>query len=269
MASGSRLRRHHGRRTRREDGTYRSFPGAEAFSFPAAAPQSSHQGRRGSGSHPRRPSPRCETPHCALPSAPVAHSDPGNPSALTPRPHSAGQRLGWIHGRRGTAGDNAAMESFCALRQENLPDRRWESRDQRRLAIIIWIERTDLRRRRLGKLTPPNTRSSAPRSHSRPDVPTGESIQGGSSLLRLCGYDIYLCSIHDWLMLFIRKAIEGGIWWIPEHRRHRQATGRTPQHHRLRSLLPKSRGHRGASALLPLTFNRSKGPCGLPGAKGP
>jgi putative transposase len=50
------------------------------------------------------------------------------------------------------------MESFFALLQNNVLDRhRWQTRDQLRLAIITWIERTYHRRRRqrrLGKLTP-------------------------------------------------------------------------------------------------------------------
>ena len=61
-------------------------------------------------------------------------------------------------GRVGAAGDNAAMESFFALLQKNvLNSRRWATRDDLRLAIVIWIERTYHRRRRqrvLGKLTP-------------------------------------------------------------------------------------------------------------------
>jgi transposase InsO family protein len=61
-------------------------------------------------------------------------------------------------GRAGACGDNAAMESFFALLQKNVLDRhRWKDRDQLRLAIITWIERTYHRRRRqrrLGKLTP-------------------------------------------------------------------------------------------------------------------
>jgi len=61
-------------------------------------------------------------------------------------------------GRVSSAGDNAAMESFFALLQNNVLNRRsWETRDQLRLAIITWIERTYHRRRRqraLGKLTP-------------------------------------------------------------------------------------------------------------------
>ena len=61
-------------------------------------------------------------------------------------------------GRVGACGDNAAMESFFALLQKNVLDRqRWSTRDQLRLAIVTWIERTyhrKRRQRRLGMLTP-------------------------------------------------------------------------------------------------------------------
>ena len=61
-------------------------------------------------------------------------------------------------GRVGAAGDNAAMESFFALLQKNVLDRRtWASREDLRIAIVTWIERTYHRRRRqdaLGRLTP-------------------------------------------------------------------------------------------------------------------
>ena len=61
-------------------------------------------------------------------------------------------------GRVGAAGDNAAMESFFALLQNNVLDRRsWATRDELRIAIVTWIERTYHRRRRqqtLGRLTP-------------------------------------------------------------------------------------------------------------------
>ena len=61
-------------------------------------------------------------------------------------------------GRVGAAGDNAAMESFFALLQNNVLDRRtWSTRDQLRTAIVTWIERTYHRRRRqtaLDRLTP-------------------------------------------------------------------------------------------------------------------
>ena len=61
-------------------------------------------------------------------------------------------------GRSGTCADNAAMESFFALVQGNVFNRqRWQTREELRLAIVLWIERTYHRRRRqrgLGKLTP-------------------------------------------------------------------------------------------------------------------
>jgi putative transposase len=61
-------------------------------------------------------------------------------------------------GRVGACADNAAMESFFALLQKNvLNRRRWQTREQLRLAIVVWIERTYHRRRRqdtLGRLTP-------------------------------------------------------------------------------------------------------------------
>ncbi|MEV4314732.1 IS3 family transposase [Actinocrispum sp. NPDC049592] len=61
-------------------------------------------------------------------------------------------------GRVGAAGDNAAMESFFALLQNNVLNRRtWSTRDELRTAIVTWIERTYHRRRRqaaLGRLTP-------------------------------------------------------------------------------------------------------------------
>lgn len=62
-------------------------------------------------------------------------------------------------GQVGSAGDNAAMESFFALLQKNVLDRRrrWETRDSLRIEIVTWIERTYHQRRRqaaLGRLTP-------------------------------------------------------------------------------------------------------------------
>lgn len=61
-------------------------------------------------------------------------------------------------GRVGAAGDNAAMESFFSLLQKNVLDRRaWATREELRIAIVTWIERTSHRRRRqasLGRLTP-------------------------------------------------------------------------------------------------------------------
>src|SRR5699024_8699517 len=61
-------------------------------------------------------------------------------------------------GQVGTGADNAAMESFFALLQKNVLDRRtWITKDELRIAIVTWIERTYHRRRRqarLGRLTP-------------------------------------------------------------------------------------------------------------------
>ena len=61
-------------------------------------------------------------------------------------------------GRVGACGDNAAMESFFALLQKNVLNRQhWATREELRLAIITWIEKTYHRRRRqraLGRLTP-------------------------------------------------------------------------------------------------------------------
>ena len=61
-------------------------------------------------------------------------------------------------GRVGACGDNAPVESFFSLLQKNVPNRkRWDTRDELRIAIVTWIEATYHRRRRqrgLGKLTP-------------------------------------------------------------------------------------------------------------------
>jgi len=46
-------------------------------------------------------------------------------------------------GRVGTCADNAAMESSFALLQKNVLDRqRWATRQELRLAIVTWIEKT-------------------------------------------------------------------------------------------------------------------------------
>ena len=54
--------------------------------------------------------------------------------------------------------DNAARESFFALLQKNVLDRRrWNTREELRLAIVVWIERKYHRQRAqdtLGGLTP-------------------------------------------------------------------------------------------------------------------
>ncbi len=73
-------------------------------------------------------------------------------------------------GRVGACADNAAMESFFSLLQKNvLNRRRWETRDQLRVAIIVWIERTYHRRRRqdrLGRLTPIEYEIINPATHA-------------------------------------------------------------------------------------------------------
>ena len=96
---------------------------------------------------------RDQVPEC------VVHADRG--SQFRSRPYLAALHR---HGLRGSMGrvassaDNAAMESFFSLLQKNvLNARRWDTRDQLRLAIVTWTERTYHRRRRqraLGKLTP-------------------------------------------------------------------------------------------------------------------
>lgn len=61
-------------------------------------------------------------------------------------------------GRSYGAGDNASIEGFFSLLRKNVLDtRRWDAREDPRLAIVTWIETKYDRRRRqraLGKLTP-------------------------------------------------------------------------------------------------------------------
>ncbi|WP_431310274.1 IS3 family transposase [Luteimicrobium album] len=89
----------------------------------------------------------------------IVHSDRG--SQFRSRKFLAAMRRHDLVGSMGqvaSAGDNAAMESFFALLQKNVLDRRrWATRHDLRIAIITWIERTYHRRRRqqrLGRLTP-------------------------------------------------------------------------------------------------------------------
>ena len=89
----------------------------------------------------------------------VVHSDRGS-QFRSRKFQQTLKRLGLIAsmGRVGAAGDNAAMESFFAVLQKNVLDRRrWDTRARLRTAIVHWIERTyhqKRRQRRLGKLTP-------------------------------------------------------------------------------------------------------------------
>jgi len=90
----------------------------------------------------------------------VVHSDRGG--QFRARAYRALLKAAGLRGSMGrvaAAGDNAAMESFYALLQKNVLDRkrRWETRAELRYAIVTWIEHTYNRRRRqrgLGKLTP-------------------------------------------------------------------------------------------------------------------
>ncbi|MGW3492948.1 IS3 family transposase [Streptomyces sp. NPDC001020] len=89
----------------------------------------------------------------------VLHTDRGSQfrSRKLVRALDGHQMAGSI-GRVGAAGDNAAMESFFSLLQKNVLDRRsWSTRQELRIPIVTWIERTSHRRRRqasLGRLTP-------------------------------------------------------------------------------------------------------------------
>lgn len=89
----------------------------------------------------------------------VVHSDRGSQFRSRKfRRALTGHRMVGSMGRFGSSGDNAAMESFFALLQKNVLDRRsWTTREQLGIAMVTWIERTYHRRRRqarLGRLTP-------------------------------------------------------------------------------------------------------------------
>ena len=89
----------------------------------------------------------------------VLHSDRGSQFRARKLHRSlARHRMVGSMGQVGSAGDNAAIESLFALLQKNVLDRqRWATRDELRIAIVTWIERTYHRRRRqtaLGRLTP-------------------------------------------------------------------------------------------------------------------
>jgi putative transposase len=93
------------------------------------------------------------------PAATIVHSDRGSQfrsRKFVKALHRNGLRGSM--GRVGACADNAAMESFFALLQKNVLDRqRWQTRQDLRLAIVTWIEKSYHRRRRqtrLGRLTP-------------------------------------------------------------------------------------------------------------------
>lgn len=90
----------------------------------------------------------------------ILHSDRGS-QFRSRKVHRALARYGMVGsmGKVGAAGDNAAMESFFALLQKNVLNRRrrWATRDALRIEIVTWIEHTYHHRRRqatLGRLTP-------------------------------------------------------------------------------------------------------------------
>lgn len=89
----------------------------------------------------------------------VVHTDRGSQFRSRKFVHAL-NRHGMVGsmGRVGAAGDNAAMESFFSLLQRNVLDRRsWATRQELRIEVVTWIERTYHRRRRqaaLGRLTP-------------------------------------------------------------------------------------------------------------------
>ena len=89
----------------------------------------------------------------------ILHSDRGS-QFRSRKAQRALTRHGMVGsmGQVGSAGDNAAMESFFSLLQKNVLNRRtWTTRDELRIEIVTWIERTYHRRRRqprLGRLTP-------------------------------------------------------------------------------------------------------------------
>ena len=96
---------------------------------------------------------RCDAAGC------IVHSDTGSQFRSRKFVHALNRHhLVGSMGKVGAAGDNAAMESFFSLLQKNVLDRkRWRTREELRIAIITWIERTYHRRRRqarLGRLTP-------------------------------------------------------------------------------------------------------------------
>ena len=89
----------------------------------------------------------------------IVHSDRGSQFRSRKFIHALSHHgLVGSMGRVGATGDNAAMESFFALLQKNVLNRRsWATREQLRSAIVVWTERTYHRKRRqaaLGRLTP-------------------------------------------------------------------------------------------------------------------
>jgi putative transposase len=95
------------------------------------------------------------------PIAAIVHSDRGSQFRSTKYVHVLKRAgLQGSMGRVGACGDNAAMESFNALLQVNVLDRRrWSTRAELSQAITTWIEtkyHRKRRQRRLGRQTPIN-----------------------------------------------------------------------------------------------------------------
>jgi putative transposase len=108
------------------------------------------------------------------PAGTIVHSDRG--SQFRSRAFTralANASLNGSMGRVGACQDNAAMESFFSLLQKNvLNTKRWDTREQLRIEIIWWIERTYHRRRRqrrLGRLTPIEYETLNPRPQAAKD----------------------------------------------------------------------------------------------------
>ena len=77
------------------------------------------------------------------PTGTICHSDRGGQfRAKKTQRLLANNGLVGSMGRSYGAGDNASMESFFSLLQKNvLNTRRWEGREELRLAMVTWIER--------------------------------------------------------------------------------------------------------------------------------
>lgn len=89
----------------------------------------------------------------------VVHTDRGSQFRSRKFVHAINRHsMAGSMGRVGAASDNAAMESFFALLHKNvLNSGSWATREELRIAIVRWIEKTYHRRRRqatLGRLTP-------------------------------------------------------------------------------------------------------------------
>ena len=86
----------------------------------AQRPRPAGFGRHGRALRPRQPAPLPRLPAHAAPYA-------------APR----------LDAPVGTCGDNAAVESFFSLLQKNVLNRqRWQTREELRLAIVVWMQRT-------------------------------------------------------------------------------------------------------------------------------